>query len=68
MDVTDDSLAVGQGTDGNEFYFEAADSKWHYNLKIKNYSSPGLYTATMDTGNGTEYLIDPTCTAMFVVK
>jgi hypothetical protein len=68
MDVTDEALSAGQGTDGNEFYFDYTDTKWHYNLKIKNYSSLGLYTVSMDTGNGAEYMIDPTCVAEFVVK
>jgi hypothetical protein len=67
-DVTEQSLAAGLGTDGNQFIFEYEDYKWHYNLKTKNYSAGGKYTIIIDTGNGDEYIIDPTCMAEFVIE
>jgi hypothetical protein len=65
LDVTGDALAAGAGMEGNQFEF--LDSKWHFNLKTKNYSAPGMYTITMDSGDDAEYLIDPTCEATFVI-
>jgi hypothetical protein len=64
-DVTDEALFAGQGTDGNQFVFTG--SNLQFNLKTKNYSSPGTYTITMVSGDETAYVIDPTCVAEFVV-
>lgn len=66
VDVTDDALAVGKGTDGNEFYFDYTGSKWQYNLMTKNYTAPGTYTMTMTAGDG--YVISPTCEAIFEIE
>ncbi len=65
-DVTDDALSAGQGDDGNQFVYTG--SKWQFNLKVKNYSSSGMYTITMVSGDDTEYVIDPTCEAQFVIE
>ncbi len=65
-DVTGDAVPAGAGTDGNQFEF--LDSKWHFNLKTKNYTAPGAYTTTMESGDDGEYLVDPTCTGLFVIK
>ena len=67
VDVTDDALSAGQGTDGNQFVFNDED-KWQFNLKIKNYDAPGTYTITMVSGDDSEYVIDPTCEASFVIE
>ncbi len=65
LDVSDDALAAGQGDDGNQFVFTG--SNWQFNLKTKNYSATGTYTVTMVSANECEYVIDPTCTAEFVI-
>lgn len=64
VDVTDLSVPVGLGTDGNQFVY--ADGKWQFNLQTKGYTAHGTYTVTMAPGNG--YAIHPTCTGAFVVK
>ena len=63
-DVTDDALAVGLGTEGNQFEYNV--DKWQYNLKTENYTAPGTYTMNMTSGDG--YVIEPTCAASFVVE
>ncbi len=67
IDVTDQALPVGQGTDGNQFVF-TAEQKWQYNLKTKNYTAAGTYTIDMVSGDSTQYTINPVCTATFVVE
>lgn len=64
VDVSDQSVPVGLGTDGIEFEF--ADGKWRYNLKTKNFTALGTYTITMAPGNN--YRIDPTCASAFVIE
>lgn len=66
-DVSAEALPAGQSTEGNQFFFES-DQRWHYNLKTGNYSASGTYTVFIDSGDSFEYLIDPACTAQFVVK
>lgn len=67
VDVTDDSLAGGRGTEGNQFVF-TEEGKWQFNLKTKNYTAEGTYTITMVSGDESEYIIDPTCTAQYVIQ
>ena len=64
-DVSDDVVSAGAGTDGNQFEFE--NGKWQLNLKVKDFTAPGTYTVTMESGNNAEYQIDPTCTSQFVI-
>lgn len=66
VDVTLDALPVGQGTDGNQFVYTSA--KWQYNLKTTLYTAAGTYTVFMESGDDTEYVINPTCVAQFVIK
>jgi hypothetical protein len=66
VDVTDDALPAGMGSDGNQFEFDLLDESWHFNLKTKDYNAVGTYTVTMVTGDASEYIIDPTCEAVFV--
>jgi len=66
IDVTDDALSAGFGTEGNEFEFR--DGKWQFNLKTKNYTAQGIYTVTMVSGDESEYVIDPTCEAHFMIE
>jgi hypothetical protein len=65
IDVTDYALAVGLGTEGNEFVF-TNDEKWQFNLKTSNYSANGIYKVSMVPGDG--YVIYPTCEASFVIE
>lgn len=65
-DVTSYALPVGQGTEGNQFEFDG--TWWHFNMGTKGYTSPGTYTVSMASGDLTEYVINPTCTAQFVIK
>jgi len=65
VDVTDDALPAGMGTEGNEFEYNLADGVWQYNLKTKDYTATGTYTITIVSADNVEYFIDPTCTAVF---
>ncbi len=67
-DVTDQALSVGMGTDGNQFVWSEEDEKWQFNLKTKNYTATGTYTVTMLSGDDTEYEVQPTCEAIFVIE
>jgi hypothetical protein len=68
IDVTDDALAAGEGTEGNQFIC-TEDEKWQFNLKTKNYSASGTYTVSMQSGDETEYgIVEPMCEATFVIK
>ena len=64
VDVTDDALAVGLGSEGNQF--ELNIDVWQYNLKTNNYTAPGTYTITVITGDS--YVINPSCQASFIIK
>jgi hypothetical protein len=66
VDVTEDASSAGAGTNANQFEF--LDTKWHFNIKTKNYSAQGTYTVTMESGDNSEYLIDPTCIGQFVIN
>jgi hypothetical protein len=67
INVTDDALPAGQGTEGNQFVF-TDDLKWQFNLKTKNYSAAGTYNIFMVSGDASEYMIDPMCEATFVIE
>ena len=67
LDVTSESLPAGQGTEGNQFVF-TSEGKWQFNLKTTNYSALGTYTISIITGNSSEYIINPSCTATFVIE
>jgi hypothetical protein len=58
---------VGHGTDGNEFFFDS-DGKWHFNLKLLQYSAGGTYSVTMVSANECEYVITSICEATFGLK
>lgn len=67
VDVSDDALPVGLGDDGNQLVY-TGEGKWQYNLKTTNYTAAGTYTVFMDSGDATEYAIDPTCVTEFVIE
>ncbi len=64
-DVTDDAIAVGLGTEGNQFEY-TDNNKWQYNLKTSNYSAPGTYTISIISGDS--YIIEPGCETSFVIN
>jgi len=63
VDVSNDALPAGQGTDGNQFVF--TDDRWRFNVKTNNYTAEGTYEINMVSGYDTEYVIDPTCVTYF---
>ena len=60
-------LFAAQGDNGNQFAF-TDDFKWQFNLRARNFSGDGAYTITAVSGDPEEYVIDPTCTAEFVIE
>jgi hypothetical protein len=65
VDVSDDALSAGLGSDGNQFVF-TEEEVWQFNLKTGNYTAAGTYIITMESGDESEYLVEPTCEARFV--
>lgn len=66
-DVTGTVHSVGLGTDGNRFVF-TTDGIWQFNLKTPGSIAKGTYTLSIESGDKSEYLIDPTCKASVVVE
>jgi hypothetical protein len=62
----EDFLSSGKGDGGNEFVFSG--TSWDFNLSSRNFRGAGTYTITAESGDLGEYVIDPTCTAIFVVN
>jgi hypothetical protein len=67
IDVTNGAESAGRGTAGKQFVFTSG-GEWQFNLMTRNYSTPGTYTVSILTGNIFEYIIQPTCTATFVIE
>jgi len=67
MDVSSEALAVGLGTDGNQFVF-TDEGKWQFNLKLKNFTAPWTYTVLMERGDKNEYVIEPHGEATFIIE
>jgi nitrous oxidase accessory protein NosD len=67
VDITDDSFNNGKRTDGIEFFL--AGSKWNHNLASRGFGeSDGTYTGSIQSGDNTEYIINPTCEGLFVIE
>jgi len=66
VDVTDEALPTGESSQGNQFAY--SDGAWRYNLSTKNYTAKGTYLLSLVSGDQTEYLVDPPCSAAFFVK
>jgi hypothetical protein len=71
IDITEESFPNGKRTSGPEFF--RAGGKWHYNLASMGFDdgpdeNPDTYTATMISGDPSEYVIGPTCKALFVIE
>ena len=67
IDLTNQGLFAGQGTETKQFDF-TVEGKWNFNLMTKNYSNPGTYTISILTGDSSEYVIEPSCRAIFVIE
>jgi len=67
VDVEDDVLSVGHGTEGVEFVYTNSE-KWQFNLKTTNHSASGTYRIKMISGDNTEYVIDPMCEVSFIAR
>lgn len=55
VDVTDDALAAGLSTGGNQFVF--VGGLWRFNLKTSNYTAPGSYSISLISGDAEEYSV-----------
>lgn len=67
VDVTEDVLSAGHGSEGNQFAF-TEEGYWQFNLKTKNYSAPGTYIVQLETGDESEYVLESTCQTAFVIE
>jgi len=67
VDVSENILSAGQGTDGNQFIF-TEEGKWQFNLKTGNYTAQGTYSVSIQTGDDSEYVVDPACSVYFLVE
>ncbi len=67
-DVTDEALSAGWGTEGNQFEYDISTGLWRFNLKTKNYTASGTYTISIVSGDDTEYTIDSSISAAFVIN
>ncbi len=66
VEPPDELIEAGQGDMGNEFAF--TDGQWKFKLKLSNFSGPGLYEASVVSGDTNEYFIaQPTCAATFTI-
>jgi hypothetical protein len=66
VEVTDFVVPAGRSNQGQAF--RSADAgKWIYNLKTKKALPAGTYTVQVGSGDGTAYVVAPTCTGTFVI-
>lgn len=68
IDVSGDTLSVGEGTEGNQFEYNFDTNQWQFNLLTKNYAAPGTYSMNLRSGDSNEYLVDDSCQASFVIQ
>jgi hypothetical protein len=67
IDVSDDVLSSGQGSEGNQFAF-TEEGIWQFNLKSSSYTAPGIYLVMAVSGDESEYVIEPACVTSFVIE
>ena len=67
IDVTDFVVPAGCSNKGQAFR-HAGGGMWIYNFKTNKDLPAGIYTILVESGDGTEYLVDPTCTGTFVIE
>lgn len=66
-DVSDDVLPAGQGSDGNQFVF-TDEGKWQFNLKTGQFTAPGTYIVSMESGDPDVYTFVSQCVTEFEIK
>jgi hypothetical protein len=64
--VTEYVLPVGLGTEDSFVFTD--EGKWQYNLSTSNYTASGEYILAIQTGDSSEYVINPGCITTFVIK
>ena len=67
VDVSDDALAAGLGTDGNEFEYTDY-GYWQFNLKTSSYSAAGTYTVKVLSGDEWSYTLGSECSTSFTIR
>ncbi|MBL7016885.1 MAG: hypothetical protein ISR84_04930 [Kiritimatiellales bacterium] len=67
VDVSDQALPAGKGSDGNAFSY-TDDGVWQFNLKTSNYTAPGTYYITVVSGDAADYVISGAAEASFTIK
>jgi len=67
VDVSDDALPAGQGSEGNQFVFTDED-KWQFNLKTGQFEAPGTYIVWMESGDPDAYAFVPQCVTEFEIR
>jgi hypothetical protein len=67
VDATDSVVPAGRSAAGQSFGQDEGNI-WSYNLKTNKDLPTGTYTVQMKSGDGMEYLIDPTCVGTFVIE
>ncbi len=68
VDVTASALHAGRGTAEGAFSFDVDSGEWHFNLVTRDFSAPGTYRVTAESGDRLRYAISPTCEATFVIE
>lgn len=64
-EIPDELKNSGRGNAGNTFKYR--NHHWQFGLSTSDYSAPGRYSVTVEAGDDS-YIIDPACTATFVVQ
>lgn len=67
-DVTDLVPPPDRAFVGNQFLYKEASARWFHGLQTIKMSPPGTYTITIVSGDDREYVIDPPCTASYVIE
>ena len=67
IDVTSAVAPAGRSNRGLAFR-STSEGMLIYNLKTKKNFPPGTYTVLMGSGEGTGYVVEPTCTGTFVIE
>lgn len=52
---------------GNRFVFDQ-EAHWKFDLGTSNLTDDGKYAVTLSTGDPKEYVVDPPCTLVFLLR
>lgn len=64
--VTQYALPAGLGTEDNFAFTD--EGTWQFNLSTSTYTASGTYTLRIQTGDSSEYVINPGCITRFVIE